>query len=89
MTDKEVRRLSRARLLEMMLEQGREIERLNEALSRLDAELAACELRLPVRGDLQSSGARVLSCFRDAERRAVRREAQLERVLAGQSAAPH
>ena len=52
MTDKELRRLSRADLLEMLLEQTRESERLRERLDQAEQKLADRELHIQQTGDL-------------------------------------
>ena len=46
MTDKELKKLSKAEILEMLLDEGREIESLQEEKARLQEELDAANIRL-------------------------------------------
>lgn len=52
MTDKELKRLSRAELLEMLLEQTKKVEQLQEKLARAEAELKDRRIRLNNAGNL-------------------------------------
>ena len=52
MTHRELRRLSRAELLELLLEQSREVERLQQRIAELEDSLADRSLRLSRVGDL-------------------------------------
>ena len=55
MTQKELKRLSRAELLELLLVQTREVERLREELAQTREELAQRRLRLEQAGDLATA----------------------------------
>lgn len=52
MKDNELKRLSRAQLLELLLEQTKEVERLREALDKAQSLLAERHLRVQAAGDL-------------------------------------
>lgn len=52
MTDKEVRRLSRAQLLEMMVAQGKEIEKLQAQLREAKQQLADRKIEFQKAGSL-------------------------------------
>ena len=52
MTQRELKRLSRGELLELLLIQTKENERLQEQLSRLEARLTQRDLKLEKAGDL-------------------------------------
>lgn len=52
MKEKELKRLSRAELLELLLTQTRETERLRKRLEKADAELANRHLKVQKAGDL-------------------------------------
>lgn len=55
MTTKELKRLTRAELLELLLAQTRESERLKERLEEAEAQLADRRIRLEKAGDLASA----------------------------------
>lgn len=52
MTDKELKRLSRTELLELLLEQTRERERLEKALEEAEQKLADRQLQIEEAGDI-------------------------------------
>jgi len=52
MKDKKLKRLSRAELLELLLEQTRETEQLQEKLDELQAQLESKDLKIREAGDL-------------------------------------
>lgn len=52
MKDKELKRLSRAELLELLLEQTKEVERLQEALDKAQSLLAERHIKVTEAGDL-------------------------------------
>ena len=52
MTDKELKRLSRTELLELLLEQTRERERLEQRLEEAERQLADRQIRLEKAGDI-------------------------------------
>lgn len=52
MTDKELHRLKRSELLEMMLEQSREIDRLKEQLACMEEKLKSREVILAKAGSI-------------------------------------
>lgn len=52
MTQKELKKLSRAELLELLLNQTRKVESLNERLSKAEAEIENRRLKVESAGDL-------------------------------------
>lgn len=52
MTPKELKRLGRAELLELLLEQSREVERLRKRVNKLEALLEERQLQVTQAGDL-------------------------------------
>ena len=52
MTDKDLKRLSRTELLELLLEQTRERERLEKRLEEVERQLADRQIRLEKAGDI-------------------------------------
>ena len=52
MTQKELKKLSRAELLELLLEQTKEVERLREELAQVRAEMEQRRIRINQTGDL-------------------------------------
>lgn len=83
MTDKELRRLNRAELLEIMLEQNREIELLQRRLKRAEDRLKEREIAVKEAGSIAEAALRLNHIFEDAQRAA---DQYLENIkLMGQS----
>ena len=68
MTDKELRRLSRGELLEMLLAQTRENQRLREELERTQAELKNREILIAKSGTMAEASLRLNGMFEAADR---------------------
>lgn len=81
MTDKELRKLNRAELLEMLLEQSREEDRLREQLRRAEEQLNCRRLELKEAGSIAEASLRIHQVFEAAQQAAdqyldnVRRQA--------------
>lgn len=70
MTDKEVRKLSRAELLEMMVAQGKEIERLQAQLDKARQQLADRRIEVQQAGSIAEAALRLNGVFEAAQRAA-------------------
>lgn len=84
MTDKELHKLKRAELLEMMIEQGREIERLQARLAEAEAKLAKRELLVAQAGSIAEASLAVHEIFEAAQRAADQYLENVKRVAAEQ-----
>ena len=89
MTDRELRKLRRSELLEMLIAQEKENERLQQALEqaeirRIDAQNAGsiAEAALKLNGVFEAADAAVRQYTESAERSAAEREKQAEQSLA-------
>lgn len=101
MTEKELKRLSRGELLELLLMQTRETERLQEEVTRLQAQLDDRKLRVNKAGSIakaalevngvmeaaQAAAAQYLENIKMVEAETRRKSAALERELQEQIAA--
>lgn len=67
MTDKELRKLSRAELLEMLLEQSKEAASLREQLEEARAQLQSRQLQLEEAGNLADAALRINGVFQAAQ----------------------
>ena len=70
MTDRQLRRLSRGELLDLLLVQQEEIERLQAELEAANQKLADRRVRLARAGDLASASVALTSLFEEAQRAA-------------------
>lgn len=70
MTDKELRKLSRAELLQLMLEQSREVDRLREENARLMSELESRKIAVSEAGSIAEAAMRINGVFEAAQRAA-------------------
>lgn len=70
MTDKEVRRLSRAELLEIMVDQGKEIDKLRAQLEEARQQLADRQIIIQEAGSLAEAALRLNGFFEAAQRAA-------------------
>ena len=70
MKEQQLSRLSRGELLEMLVVQQKEIERLQAALEERDARLAERELRFSKIGSIASAAVAVTSLFEEAQKAA-------------------
>ena len=69
--DKPLSKLKRKELLEIMLAQGREIDRLREQNAELEAKLASREIDFSEIGSLAQASLEITGIFKDAEEAAV------------------
>ena len=67
MTEKELHKLKRAELLEMMLAQSREIESLQGRIEQLEAKLADKEIRIQVSGSIAEAALKLNGIFEAAQ----------------------
>ena len=67
MTDKELRKLSRSELLELLLIQTREIDRLNTQLDELQAQLQHREIILAQAGNIAEASLKLNQVFEAAQ----------------------
>lgn len=68
MTDKELKRLSREELLQIMLEQSKEIQRLQDQLNETEAKLQDKILKINQAGSLMEASMQLNGVFEAAER---------------------
>lgn len=67
MTDKELRKLSRMELLQMLLTQSREVERLQKKLEQMETALKDRQLMLEDAGSIAEASLRVNRVFETAQ----------------------
>lgn len=67
MTDKELRKLSRADLLEILLEQGKETEQLRAELEEAQAKLAQRQIAIDHAGSIAEASLRLSGVFEAAQ----------------------
>ena len=82
MTDKELRKLNRAELLELMLEQSREIDRLQEELEETREALQERNLKIESCGSIAEAAAEVNSLFHAAQKAADMYLLNVQRICA-------
>lgn len=70
MTSKELRKLKRSELLELMLAQSREIEELQRRLEEAEEELASRDIMLREAGSIAEASLRLNHIFEDAQKAA-------------------
>ena len=68
MTEKELLKLKRSEMLEIMLAQSREIDRLREELEETKAKLEDKEIRIRKAGSLAEASLRLTSIFEEAQK---------------------
>ena len=71
MTDRELRKLSRAELLELLLEESRENERLRAQLQQMNAKLADRAIRIERAGSIAEAALQLNGVFQAAEEAAA------------------
>lgn len=77
MTDKELRRLGRTELLELLLEESRENERLRAQIKKLSEQLASREIKISNAGSIAEASLALNDVFQAAQNAA---EQYLENV---------
>ena len=68
MTEKELLKLKRSEMLEIMLAQSREIDRLREELEETRAKLEDKEIRIEKAGSIAEASLRLTSIFEEAQK---------------------
>ena len=68
MTEKELLKLKRSELLEIMLAQSREIDKLREELEETKAKLEDREIRIEKAGSLAEASLRLTNIFEEAQK---------------------
>ena len=71
MTDRELRKLSRAELLELLLEESRENERLRAQLQEMNEKLADRAIRIERAGSIAEAALQLNGVFQEAEEEAA------------------
>lgn len=82
MTDKELKKLNRSELLELMLEQSREIDRLQAELEETRVALRERNLKIESCGSIAEAAAEVNSLFHAAQRAADMYLLNVQRICA-------
>ena len=82
MTDKELKKLNRSELLELMLEQSREIDRLQAELEETREALQERNLKIKSCGSIAEAAAEVNSLFHAAQRAADMYLLNVQRICA-------
>lgn len=70
MTGKELKKLSRAELLELLLQQSREMERLQRKLDRAEKQLQSRQIMLEEAGNIAEAALRINEVFEAAQQAA-------------------
>ena len=84
LTDKELRRLSRRELLQMLLEQTSEVERLQAELDKTRAELNDRAIMLESCGNIAEASLKINRVFEAAQQAAEQYLANVRRINTGQ-----
>ena len=84
MTDKELRRLSRRELLQMLLEQTSEVERLQAELDKTRAELDDRAIMLESCGNIAEASLKINHVFEAAQQAAEQYLINVRRIDTGQ-----
>ena len=82
MTDKQLKKLNRSELLELMLEQSREIDRLQEELEETRAALTERNLKIDSCGSIAEAAAEVNYLFQSAQKAADMYLLNVQRICA-------
>jgi hypothetical protein len=80
MTDKKLQKLSRKELLEVMLTQGKEIERLQEELRLANEKLESREITVKDSGSIAEAALKLNSIFENADAAAQQYLASIEKM---------
>lgn len=80
MTDRELRKMSRAGLLELLLEERRENERLRARLEQANRDLADRRIRLEKAGSIAEAALRLNGVFEAAEQAAAQYVENVRRI---------
>lgn len=85
MTDRELRKLSRADLLELLLEESRENERLRDQLRQANEELASRRIEINNAGSIAEAALRPNGVFHAAEQAAAQYLENIRRMAEEES----
>ncbi|MFR5875101.1 MAG: hypothetical protein ACLUFN_01280 [Eubacterium sp.] len=85
MTDKELKKLSRTDLLEMLIEQSKEIERLQEIIKQNEKELQSKKIMLNEAGSIAEASLKVNKVFENAQKAADQYLANISELKERQS----
>ena len=80
MTDRELRKMSRAGLLELLLEERRENERLRTRLEQANRDLADRRIKLEKAGSIAEAALRLNGVFEAAEQAAAQYVENVRRI---------
>lgn len=80
MTEKELRKLGRAELLELLLEQAREFEALEQRLNAAEAALASRQVQLETCGSIAEASLKLSGVFEAAQKAAEQYQSNVERL---------
>ncbi len=81
MTDKELRKLSRAQLLELLLEQSREIDRLQSELDQTRRDLEDRTITINTCGSIAEASIAISNVFEEAQKAAEQYLENVKRVI--------
>lgn len=70
MTDKELKKLSRGELLQMLVEQSRELDKAQERIGELEEKLQSRDLELSEAGSIAEAALRIHGVFENAQKAA-------------------
>lgn len=79
-TEKELRKLGRAELLELLLEQAREFEALEQRLNAAEAALQSRQLQLETCGSIAEASLKLNGVFEAAQKAAEQYQQNVERL---------
>ena len=85
MTDRELRKLSRAELLELLLEESRENERLRAQLQEMNEKLADRAIRIERAGSIAEAALQLNGVFQAAEEAAAQSLENVRRLAEEQT----
>ena len=85
MTDRELRKLSRAELLELLLEESRENERLRAQLQEMNEKLADRAIRIERAGSIAEAALQLNGVFQAAEEAAAQYLENVRRLAGEQT----
>lgn len=80
MTEKELRKLGRAELLELLLEQAREFEALEQRLNAAEAALNSRQVQLDTCGSIAEASLKLSGVFEAAQKAAEQYQSNVERL---------
>ena len=88
MTEKELRKLGRAELLELLLEQAREFEALEQRLNAAEAALQSQQLQLETCGSIAEASLKLNGVFEAAQKAAEQYQAKRRKSSRAQRKPP-